>query len=228
MSLIVAIGDVHGCDDLLAEMHGRIFDHILACGADDVTVVHIGDYIDRGRENIAVIDRLMRGLPGVECICLKGNHEALMLDCLRTDYDAVWIRWLRNGGDMTLYDLDYDIGVSGFSPDDLRAAIGDDRIAWLQRLPLSFAKGPYFFAHAGVRPGIALDRQSEKDLLWIRHEFLESDADHGAIVVHGHTPIPEPALRPNRIGIDTAAVMGGKLTAVLLDDPEPPRFLFAR
>ncbi|MEL7000851.1 MAG: metallophosphoesterase, partial [Pseudomonadota bacterium] len=156
MSLIFAIGDVHGCDGLLAEMHDRILDQARARGADDATVVHIGDYVDRGRQNIAVIDRLMRGLPGVECICLKGNHEAMMLDCLGTDSSSVWTRWIRNGGDMTLHDLGYALDAHGFSPDALRTALGLERIAWLENLPLSHHAGGYFFAHAGVKPGLPL------------------------------------------------------------------------
>ncbi|MEL7468315.1 MAG: metallophosphoesterase family protein [Pseudomonadota bacterium] len=225
MSLIFAIGDVHGCDGLLAEMHDRILDHARAFGANNATVVHIGDYVDRGRQNIAVIDRLMLGLPSVECICLKGNHEAMMLDCLGTDSSSVWTRWIRNGGDMTLHDLGYALDAHGFSPDALRTALGPERIAWLENLPLSHHASGYFFAHAGVKPGLPLDQQRDKDLMWIRYEFLESDADHGAIVVHGHTPTEHPVLRPNRIGIDTGAVMGGVLTAVILDPGTAPRFL---
>jgi serine/threonine protein phosphatase 1 len=89
---------------------------------------------------------------------------------------------------------------------------------------MSVTIGRYFMCHAGVRPGVPLNRQSEEDLLWIREEFLSSRADFGKIVVHGHTPTESPDVRPNRINIDTGAFMTGRLTCAVLDQGQP-RFL---
>jgi serine/threonine protein phosphatase 1 len=104
---------------------------------------------------------------------------------------------------------------------DLRAALTsalpEAHRSFLDGLTLSHVEGDYFFAHAGVCPGVPLGAQGENDLLWIREPFLGSTADHGKIVVHGHSTVTEVELRPNRIGIDTGACYGGKLTALVLE-----------
>jgi len=84
----------------------------------------------------------------------------------------------------------------------------------------------YLFVHAGIRPGRALGRQRPEDLLWIREPFLHSAEKHPFVVVHGHTPRAEPDVHPNRIGIDTGAVMGGVLTCLVLEE-DRMRFLTA-
>ena len=62
-----------------------------------------------------------------------------------------------------------------------------------------------------------LDAQSHEDLIWIRDEFLWDGRDLGVVVVHGHTPAPQPEVRPNRINVDTGAVFGGPLTVLALE-----------
>jgi serine/threonine protein phosphatase 1 len=98
-------------------------------------------------------------------------------------------------------------------------------LAWLRALPLSYVAGDYLFVHAGIAPGVPLEAQQQKDLLWIRAPFLDSVADHGRMVVHGHTPGASPVVRRNRICVDTGAVQTGVLTAAVLDGSHPPRFL---
>jgi serine/threonine protein phosphatase 1 len=90
-------------------------------------------------------------------------------------------------------------------------------LRFLGELLVSHRIGPYIFVHAGVRPGVPLEQQTVDDMLWIREPFLSYAGDLGAVVVHGHTPRPEPEIRRNRIGIDTGAVMGGKLTCAVLE-----------
>ena len=87
-----------------------------------------------------------------------------------------------------------------------------------ESLELSVAFGDYLFVHAGVRPGVPLDAQTEADLIWIRGPFLDHAEPFGKIVVHGHTPGKEPVTRSNRIGIDTGACFTGRLTALRLQD----------
>ena len=118
--------------------------------------------------------------------------------------------------------------VDGGDPDELADALGPDRVAWLKALALSYEAGPYLFVHAGIVPNVPLDQQQPQDLLWIRSRFLDSNVDHGRMVIHGHTPSDEPVVKHNRIGIDTGAVFDGQLTAVVLDGDSPPLFLQAR
>ena len=223
-----AIGDIHGRDDLLADLHGSILAHHQFFNADDdATIVHIGDYIDGGANSVGVIDRLMKGVAGFEVVSLKGNHEAMMLECLETDDRQVWHNWLSNGGGETLESLEVSLRFGGYDPRRLAEALGQTRIEWLRALPLYHVTEDFLFVHAGIVPGVSLEEQQETDMLWIRGRFLDSEQDHGRLVVHGHTPTDEPDIRINRIGIDTGATSNGKLTAVVLSEAEKPRFLSA-
>ena len=221
-TLLYAIGDIHGRLDLLDEIFRRIADEAGAFDARRRVLVFLGDYVDRGPDSAGVIDRLLFGLPdGYEGVYLKGNHEAIMLDFFnRPDRLNMW---MHNGAGPTLesYGLDgcsFDRhrGDEAGCRDDLLAAIPEAHLAFLKGLSSSYAHGDYFFAHAGARPGVPLERQEPHDLIWIRDLFLYSDEDFGKIVVHGHTPVPEPEVRANRIGIDTGAWMTGRLTALRL------------
>lgn len=111
--------------------------------------------------------------------------------------------------------------------EQLREAMPADHVGFLQSLKTLYSHGKYFLCHAGVRPGIALGRQSDDDLLWTRDEFLSSTVDFGKIVVHGHTPVAAPEVRPNRINIDAGAYATGRLTCVVLDE-SGHRFLTIR
>lgn len=218
-----AIGDIHGRDDLLELMYARIaHDPHREKDAPRPTVVHLGDYIDRGPDSHKVLDRVMRGSDGFETIALLGNHESLLLDCLLSDDRDLWRLWLNNGGGSTLEALGLPLGVD---PRALTQALGEERIRWLRARPVCHIAGDYFFVHAGIVPGIPIEAQQRKDMLWIRTRFLESDADHGCIVVHGHTPTELPVVKKNRIGIDTGAARPRALTAVALSGGKPPRFL---
>jgi serine/threonine protein phosphatase 1 len=226
MTSTYAIGDIHGRDALLERMHARIIhDPYREKGAPKPTVVHLGDYVDGGPESDKVLDRIMRGSDAFETVALLGNHEALMLECLETDDRDVWWNWLSNGGDRTLDALGLRSKMDGFRSRALTEALGERRIRWLRGLPTHHVAGDYLFVHAGIVPGVPLDKQETRDMLWIRTRFLESDADHGYTVVHGHTPTEEPEVKKNRIGIDTGAARPRTLTAVALSAGQPPRFL---
>jgi serine/threonine protein phosphatase 1 len=220
-----AIGDVHGRDDMLAMMHGRIEAwHRWRYADQKGVIVYVGDYIDRGAKSVEVIDRVMKGVAGFTSVCLKGNHEQLMLDCLDTDDREVWMHWLDNGGAETMASLGLQ-HHDACDPVALAKALGSRRLQWLEQLPLTYEAGPYLFVHAGIVPGRPLAEQKPKDLIWIRNHFLDSDVDHGFIVVHGHTPSEVPEWKANRINVDTGVVMYGQLTAVVLGAPDTPRFM---
>ncbi len=195
-------------------------------------MVYLGDYIDRGPDSRGVLELLIgEPLAGFESVHLLGNHEAFLLGFL--DGEDLASVWLMNGGDATLRSYGLDVAAlngpgPGGDPPALRAAlipaVPAAHRAFLDGLALSHVEGDYFFVHAGVRPGVPLGRQGEHDLLWIREPFLSSAADHGKVVVHGHSTTAEVELRSNRIGIDTGVCYGGKLTALVLEG-EQHRFL---
>jgi serine/threonine protein phosphatase 1 len=225
MSILYAIGDIHGRDELLERLYDRIDgDPHRSVDTGRPLVIHLGDYIDGGPQSDKVLDRVMRGSSTFDSVALLGNHEALMLACLDTDDRDVWWNWISNGGDRTLAAF----GVStrsGYSARTLAEALGACRVDWLRSLPIYHVVERYLFVHAGIVPGVPLDQQQTKDMLWIRTRFLESPDDHGYVVVHGHTQTMEPEVFHNRIGIDTGAARPKTLTAVALDGNQPPRFL---
>jgi serine/threonine protein phosphatase 1 len=218
---VYAIGDIHGRLDLLRALRAQIVADAAAARAAQNVVVYLGDYVDRGPDTRGVLDLLIEHpLPGFRSIHLKGNHEEMLLSCLRDPARAAR-PWLHNGGEQAVES--YGVAPRG-SPQAVRDAFADclppAHLAFLEGLALYHVEGDYLFVHAGIRPGIPLDRQAPADLLWIRDLFLESPADHGRVVVHGHTPVAEPEFRPNRIGIDTWAFASGRLSCLVLWDAE--------
>jgi diadenosine tetraphosphatase ApaH/serine/threonine PP2A family protein phosphatase len=225
---IYAIGDIHGRSDLLDRMVTQISRDLEAHPVGTALTVTLGDYVDRGPDSRGVIERLLRNPFQTPLVALKGNHESL-LEAFLVD-PAVAGQWRRLGGLETLHS--YGVPVASLmigknyeeAAEALRAALPPAHLEFLRSLWTSLPVGKYFLCHAGVRPGIPLDRQSEEDMLWIREEFLSSRADFGKIVVHGHTPAESPEVLPNRINIDTGAFMTGRLTCAVLDKGRP-RFL---
>jgi serine/threonine protein phosphatase 1 len=214
---IYAIGDIHGCLDRLVSLHEQIAEDIAERPVDQVTLVHLGDYVDRGTDSAQVIDWLIDGppVPTDTVVNLMGNHEHMMLAALDgADRDAP-MHWLANGGADSL--MSWGIQRSA-PPSTWVAHIPEAHLTFLRELDINHRIGPYLFVHAGVKPGVPLDQQTRHDMMWIRDPFLTSKADFGAIVVHGHTPKRAPIVMPNRIAIDTGAVLGGALTAVMLED----------
>lgn len=216
---IAAVGDLHGRLDLLERL-----EPVLDAAAQDpsrrLIEVYLGDYVDRGANPRAVLERLMRrtALTDRTVICLAGNHEHMLLGALERDSD--FASWLDFGGQSTLQS--YGIPPARAAADlpgtraALARAIPRSHIDFLTSLPLSFAHGGFFFAHAGARPGVPLEAQTARDLLWIRQPFLGTSANLGAVVVHGHTPTRKAVFRLNRIGIDTGAYQTGILTCLLV------------
>jgi serine/threonine protein phosphatase 1 len=214
---IYAIGDIHGCIDQLTALHTEIAQDLAARPVNEALLVHMGDYVDRGPDSAAVVALLAAGppIPGVRTINLMGNHEFMMLDAMASGHAEAAELWLSNGGADTLHSW----GVPRLTKQPGWAAhIPPAQLLFLRDLELMHQEGPYLFVHAGIRPGVRLRQQVRQDLLWIREPFLSAKGDLGVVVVHGHTPTPEPVVRPNRIGIDTGAVMGGMLTCAVLED----------
>lgn len=217
---VYAIGDIHGRVDLLDALHARIAEDAQDHPDDTKVIVYLGDYIDRGLDSKAVIDRLIdKPLDGFEHYCLMGNHEAVMLQFL--EEPAIGSDWVEFGGRSTL--LSYGVGLKGTSSDafveaqeNLIAALPPAHGKFLQDLALTHTEGDYFFVHAGIRPGVPIENQRERDLLWIREPFLSSRAWHEKVVVHGHTIRGTPEVTDRRIGIDTAAYATGVLTCLVL------------
>ncbi len=221
--IIYAIGDLHGRSDLLERMLIRIQEDAANHPAEQRTIVYLGDYVDRGHDTRGVIERLIEGPPdGFEQVCLMGNHESWLLDFLDSAHAGAG--WFMNGGVATLASYGVLFSHGGNRMDrleDARAAFAEalppEHFSFLDGLGYLWRAGDYVFVHAGVRPGVPLGDQDPEDMVWIRDEFLESSADFGAVIVHGHTIRDFPEERANRIGIDTGAFATGCLTCLCLD-----------
>jgi serine/threonine protein phosphatase 1 len=220
---LYAIGDVHGRADLLARLLAEIEADAARRPSLAKRVVFLGDYVDRGLQSKEVIDLVLGAAPGgAEVVTLMGNHEEMMHRFLGDT--SVGRSWMLNGGDATL--ASYRIEPPAvFAADaryrqaqtELLERLPDRHLRFLEGLAVSHAAGDYLFVHAGVRPGVPLERQRREDMLWIRDRFLRSEEDFGKIVVHGHSIEEEPVMRPNRVGIDTGAYATGRLTCLVLE-----------
>ncbi len=209
MSLIFAIGDIHGSLSKLQSLIERCERY---AEGRPKTFIFLGDYIDRGPESAGVIGHLLdlqSRMPEL-IIALKGNHEAMVLDVIDGTIPAHY--WLAQGGAETL---------QSYGASRARELPGP-HVDWLRSLRLSYNDGRRFFVHAGIDPEKPLDAQQDADLIWIREPFLSDRRDHGRLIVHGHTPLTtrKPDLRANRLNIDTGAVFGGPLTAAVFGDTE--------
>lgn len=212
---VYAIGDVHGCLDKLAVLHAAIADDLRANPTSGALLVHLGDYIDRGPDSAGVIEAAM-AFTACPVVNLMGNHEATLLAALDGDAPS-GTDWLYYGGREALRSW----GLPDWTPRaEWAAGIPARHVAFLRDLAIQHRVGPYLFVHAGVKPGVPLAEQRADDLLRIRGAFLDSEAEHGAIIVHGHTPVRERVadIRANRVNLDTGAVYGGPLTCGVFEE----------
>ena len=224
---LYVIGDIHGRLDLLDRVIDAVRRDVDERGPNAITVT-LGDYVDRGPDSRGVIERLAANPFSMPYVALKGNHEELLETFLAEP--ASGSHWRVLGGLETLHSYGVPIASLRLGKNydqasaQLQRALPASHREFLKTLKYSYTHGDYFLCHAGVRPGVPLDRQNHEDLIWIRDEFLTSTADFGKIVVHGHTPVPEPEVLPNRINLDTGAFATGNLTCVVLGEGGP-RFL---
>ncbi len=219
---LYVVGDIHGRLDLLDAMLDLIDADIAARDASRQRLVFLGDYVDRGPSSAQVIHRLVEVAGTYEAIFLKGNHEDVLLTFLQTP-DLI-DNWRAMGGLTTLqsYGIAPPLRPSPAEAHALAKALAavmpPSHAAFLRSLALFWVWGDYAFMHAGLRPGIPLNRQKEQDLLWIRREFTGSTLQHEKFIVHGHTPVRAPDVLCNRINIDTGAYATGRLSCVVLDE----------
>lgn len=223
---VYAVGDLHGRFDLFRALMRTIERDHAARTPSATRIVLLGDIIDRGPDSARLVRGCMRlSQLNSRFVVLRGNHEEMMVHALRGDLWA-FRAWLDFGGRETLLSWGASPALTDDMPGirELRAAaqlVGRDVIDWLARLPLTLRHEDHLFVHAGIRPGVALERQVPRDLLWIGEEFLDSEEDHGVTVVHGHTIVENgPEVRGNRVGLDTGAYRSGRLTAMGLERGE--------
>ncbi|MGB0750013.1 MAG: metallophosphoesterase family protein [Magnetospiraceae bacterium] len=219
--IVYAIPDIHGYAALLRDVHARIENDLPPDRT--ATVVYLGDYVDRGPDSAGVIDAILDWSDSrITKIPLLGNHEDMMTGFLDTGGKGV--EWLYNGGNATL--ASYAVEASPNWPLDERmpklweafaAAIPDAHLQFLRGLRTTWECGDYFFVHAGVRPGVPLEKQEKIDLIWIRDTFLRSREHFGKMIVHGHSCERHPEFHTNRIALDACVYRYGELACLRLE-----------
>jgi serine/threonine protein phosphatase 1 len=217
---IYAVPDIHGMDTALTDALARIDADRARHPSADTMQIFLGDYVDRGPASRDVFDRLIARARSQQLVLLKGNHETLFRDF--PGNPGLLSHWGKFGGLQALQS--YGLKPSAApGPEEQRelarefaGAVPAAHFELIDRMPSSFTCGDFFFVHAGVRPGLPLDRQKDEDLLWIRQDFLLHEDDFGKFVIHGHTPVPEPEVRSNRINLDTRAYATGRLTCLVI------------
>jgi serine/threonine protein phosphatase 1 len=216
---IYAVGDIHGRADLLSEITARIDDDIRRRPIAHTVEIYLGDYVDRGPHSRTVMDLLAVRLVANHAVCLRGNHEAVMEGFLQDP--AILQYWQQLGGMQTLASYGVEPHDETETASDLHRRFLDAfpraHELFIQCLRNQFSCGDFLFVHAGIRPDIPIDQQDVNDLIWIRNEFLESTRDHERFIAHGHTPVPHPDIRHNRINIDTGAWRTGTLTCIAIE-----------
>ncbi|MBW2038013.1 MAG: serine/threonine protein phosphatase [Deltaproteobacteria bacterium] len=199
---VFAIGDIHGC---LSHLERLVEEIRPLLNPREDTLVFMGDYIDRGPDSKGVVDFILQIKKEVsEVVCLKGNHEDMFLDWVLNgkNYDL----YLYNGGGSTI--RSYSQGGNFHIP--------PEHLDFFTSLRLYYETDRYIFVHAGLRAGVPLEEQDPYELVWIREEFIYSPHNFGKLVIFGHTPLQRVLVAPNKIGIDTGIVYGGKLTCLEL------------
>lgn len=218
---IYAIGDIHGSATLLNRLIDRILADCIGRGEQHETLVILGDFIDRGAESAAIMQSLFAQRSSDNVVVLLGNHESALMSAYRGNRQAMAF-WPKFGGAATL--ASFGANTAAVDRIDiepamilLRRSVPSGLIDWMAALPTSYRAGDYLFVHAGIRPRVALHRQKATDLFWIREPFLTSEHDHGVVVVHDHSPVPQVEFRTNKICVDTGAYDSGVLSAIGLE-----------
>jgi serine/threonine protein phosphatase 1 len=220
---VYAIGDIHGRLDLFEDMIAAIEADDSRRGPAETTVILLGDLVDRGPDSAGVIEAARAWSFRRKVRVLAGNHEEMFLESF-ADIEVLR-HFLRYGGQETVLSYPVDPALyQAVSLEDLqdlmRAAVPQEHLDFLRGAEDALVIGDYLFVHAGIRPGVPLEKQRTSDMRWIRERFLAHEGTHEHIVVHGHTITPEVEEMPNRIGIDTGAFMSGRLTALGIEGTE--------
>lgn len=208
MNRTFAIGDIHGCLDKLEDLISLIDPK------PQDTLVFLGDYIDRGDRVSQVIEFLIDLAGEIPCVFLRGNHEDMFLAFL--EFGSNRTVFFANGGMKTIES--YIRPAPFTSNDQVARALPEAHREFYSLMKTFHEDERYLYVHAGIKPNVPVDQQAKYDLIWIRDEFIFSPTGTPKKVVFGHTPFARPLVKPDKIGIDTGAVYGGNLTAIMLPE----------
>ena len=227
---VFAIGDIHGCKDLLDKIHSKILKASKHTTGEKL-LIYLGDYIDRGPDIKGTIQTLIDfNPPNFKKVFLLGNHEQMLLEFFSKSQNSPYI-WLSNGGLTTLESYGMDISkyidltmdLCGYDEirKELLGLIPSIHQEFFNQLQLNYEWNNYFFVHAGINPDFPLDKQEKETMLWTREKhFFKPTMQYEKIIVHGHTPKENIEKFPCRINLDTGSFYSGKLSGLLIEDQQ--------
>jgi serine/threonine protein phosphatase 1 len=221
---LYVVGDVHGRNDLVMSLAERLLSKVEDANRE-WRIVFVGDYIDRGEESsqvLSVLQMLVSAQPE-RIICLKGNHEQMMLNFLE-DPLRHGAKWLNFGGLQTLASFGLRGNITADASGEQMQALAQDfrrllpagLVDWMKSLPLVFQSGNVCVVHAGANPALPIPEQTEATLLWGHPNFAKLPRTDSLWIVHGHTIVRKASVKSGRIAVDTGAVFSGKLTAAAI------------
>lgn len=194
------IGDIHGCYDELVSLLVKIYQH---ANEQPYKIIFVGDYVDRGPDSKSVVTEVMN-MQKRGHVALMGNHEDMIL-----------------AGEF-MYAAQTIVSFGGFRGH----YIPENVLEWMRSLPKYYEDDTIIVAHAGAKPGVPMNEQSDAMLLWYRYE-QRGPALMGKHFYHGHTPFRGFIdTRDDRTNVDTGCVYDGQLTAAIVgDDGKPEGFI---
>lgn len=216
------IGDVHGCFDAMIDLLGQIEAHCNAYPDKEAHIIFLGDLMDRGPDSQRVIEYLRSYQPNFASVrFIMGNHEEVMLNVVNGDADAM-MSWFQFGGKACARSYGVtNLGEALLNPEDvvqaIQRAVPKVHVEFLRKFEVFILFGDFLCVHAGIKPGIKIESQSETDMRWIRKRFIDYKKPHPYMIVHGHTVVETAEVLSNRIPVDTGACHGGMLTALVVD-----------
>lgn len=167
------ISDIHGCNKTFR----KALKSVALKKADNLIL--LGDLIDRGPDSKGVLDTviLLRD-HGFNVICIKGNHEQMLIDALDDTYEKV--QWIRNGGKQTL---------NSFLTSDI-SGIPQSYIDLIRSFEDYYLVEDFILVHAGLDMTLENPFEDKYSLFWLRDwkSVFNKSWLGKRIVIHGHTP----------------------------------------
>ena len=223
-SQVFAVGDIHGCKELLNVIHNKIIEASKNKEGEKL-LIYLGDYIDREPDIKGTIQTLIDFQPeNFTKIFLLGNHEQMLLDFMAGKRNSLYI-WLGNGGletlesygsDMNSY-IDHSMELKGeeLIRNQFTRLLPFSHKNFFNQLIINYEWDNYFFVHAGINPDLPIEKQEKETMLWTREKnFFNPKMTYSKIIVHGHTPVEKIEKYPFRINLDTGSFYSGKLSCL--------------
>lgn len=224
MKRTIIISDIHGCINQFNQLLS-----LIEYNSVDDQLILLGDYVDRGPDSKAVIDRVINLVRNHKAIALRGNHDQRLYDLVKSENSEVRAKFLQHGGIPTLHsylESNFEITEERLEQGiELIRTNYQHHIDFLGQLPLYYEDDHHIYVHAGLNPEYKdWKQQPENDFMYIKNDFIRSSFQWKKKVVFGHTrtvdihSLPDVWFGENKIGIDGGCAYGMQLNCLIYQD----------